>query len=131
MSQIEITINGKTHQFKAGDDRAIKNMPWSERKQLIEILEQIKQVEYVKSQPPVQQPNMSAPIVNEPVKSESVSPVKTYDKSIKPGHGDVDSIMNRLILEEKKHQSTIPEKGVVVKWMLLTIGLFLVIAYLI
>ena len=131
MSKIEITINGKTHTFEAGDPNAIKDMPWQERKELIGILEQIKQVEYVDNKPALEKQGLSILTTEKqinPISSATATPA--YDKAVKPGQGDVDSIMNRLIMEEKKHQSTVPDRGPVIKWMLAVIAVIMVLALL-
>lgn len=129
MNKIEITINGKTHSFNQGDDSTIKNMPWNDRKQLIEVLEQIKQVEYVDNKSPTKiKPSTSHEITKT---SNPASPTKgpiELDQAVKPGEGDVDSIMSRLILEQKSTQKPIPDKSAVIKWMLVVIGIIIAIA---
>lgn len=138
MSQqtIQITIDGKTHEFKVGDTQAIKDLAWQDRKQLIELLEHIKQAEYVKKstaptepEEPLNQPVIAAkPTMQSQPKSND--PKMGIDAEVKPGQGDVDSIMSRLILEEKKHQTTIPDRGAAIKWILIAFGIIILIALL-
>lgn len=127
---IKITIDGKTHEFMAGDHQAMKNMAWQDRKQLIDLLENIKQAEYINQSTPVQEPEQPESIKPTlPTQSKSQEKPKVdMDQASRPGQGDVDALMNRLILEDKKHQSNIPDKGVVVKWMLIILAIVLLIA---
>lgn len=148
-NQITITINDKTHRFNVDDVEAIRALPWSERKQLIDLLENIKQAEYVKSADtnfsatasPVSknQPNgTDQPIIStnkqqviKPSKPASQTNAAKLDPEIKASEKDVDDLMTRLILEQKSSHRPVPEKAAVIKWVLLVfaviIGLALVI----
>ncbi len=140
-NDITIIIEGKTHHFNQGDTESFKSLPWSERKQLIELLEGIKQAEYIK------QP--AGPQVDDTREKESVSrtingsavqagldpnPINHqqagnpadagFDASVKKSDKDVDDLMQRLIIQEKQHHKPIPDKSTVMK---LLVGMFVVI----
>lgn len=144
-NQITITINDKTHRFNVDDVEAIRALPWSERKQLIDLLENIKQAEYVKtdkttvpthaagfdSEQKVVPQSLSQSTTNNNPASAQRTASHELDPEIKASDKDVDDLMTRLILEQKSSHRPVPEKAAVVKWMLLVfaviIGLALVI----
>ena len=153
-NQITITINGKSHQFKAGDVDAMRDLPWSERKQLIELLENIKQAEYVKAAKSESDPieahtkyesdtKSDASFQNNSTDSTSInhidlnqaslkSPKNTastpqLDPSIKASEKDADDVMARLILEQKQHHKPIPDKSSVLKVMLIVFAVIIVL----
>ena len=132
MSQqtIKITIDGKTHEFMSGDHQAMKNMAWQDRKKLIDLLETIKQAEYVKEakSPEIETEKLTSTPTIDPEFKTNKNNSDQPDHTVKPGQGDVDALMNRLILEDKKHQSNIPDKSVVIKWMLIILAVVLLIA---
>lgn len=144
--QITITINDKTHQFKAGDVDAMRDLPWPERKQLIDLLENIKQAEYVKPA----DANFSSPASlgsknqsyggNQAIKSTTKQPIikpskpaaqtnaAKLDPSIKASDKDVDDLMNRLILEQKGSHQPVPDKSSVIKLLLLVFAIIIALA---
>ncbi len=131
MNVIEITINGKTHTFEEGDVSSIKSMSWNDRKKLIKVLEQVKQVEYIDKESPTKKvPVMAQKTINSVETDSKPNLLNELDGAVKPGKGDVDSIMSRLILEQQSSQTPIPDKGVVIKWMLVIIGVILLIAFI-
>ncbi len=139
-SDITITIAGKTHHFSQGDFEWFKSLPWSERKQLIELLENIKQAEYVKK--PTESDD--AVIKHQPdsktINSEAGNHVSSrmpmgkhsskvhdeagFDSTVKKSDQDVDDLMQRLIIQEKQHHKPIPDKSAVMK---LILGVFVVV----
>lgn len=153
-NKITITINGVTHQFQTGDIQAMRNLPWSERKQLIELLESIKQAEFVnaaqssettsaiESATSQQQVTLNNSVETEPkkLKSTAKSPNKNQyvkqnishspkapqlDPSIKASDKDADDMMQRLILEQQKDQQRIPDKSAVIKVMLIVFAVII------
>ena len=143
-NQITITINGVTHKFQTGDVDAMRDLPWSERKQLIELLENIKQAEYVQAEKPTELStdagfnSNSSPIpqsltkntatqVNQSSKPPQFDAVK-LDPEIKASEKDVDDLMTRLILEQKKKHQPIPDKSSVIKLLLLVFAIIIVLA---
>ncbi len=130
---ITITINGHTHRFNNGDFEAIKKLPWPERKALIELLENIKQAEYVKPIKDVEVEDakfevnlQSASVASNTSlskKAQNIAQTKqlnqTLDSQIKPSDKDVDELMSRLIVEQKQTHSSVPDKASVYKWLLI------------
>ncbi len=140
--QITITINGKTHQFKTDDITAMRNLPWAERKLLIELLENIKQAEYVKA---VKQPNSTADAQFNPatgvnqqrhsaVLSSKAKPLQgnptsaQLDPQVKASEKGVDDLMQRLILEQQSNHKPVPDKSSVVKLLLLAFAVLIALA---
>lgn len=130
---ISITINNQSHHFKSNDIEAMRKLPWSERKLLIELLENIKQAEFVK---PVKEPVFEDANFDEPeepaidssiVLSKKITDknslknvrTKTLDSQVKPSDADVDDLMSRLIVEQKQSSSSVPDKSAVYKWLLI------------
>jgi len=115
---VSITIGGKTHTFSVNDEAAIKDLAWQDRKQLIGLLEKIKQAEYIKKTEPPADANTQLPSVNVKPPNQPQSTTKTEDVT-QLGQGDIDAMMSRLIIEEKKNQVQIPDKTTAIKWILL------------
>ena len=144
--QITITINDKTHQFKAGDVDAMRDLPWPERKQLIDLLENIKQAEYVKSADanfsPTTSPGSknqsygSDQAINSTTKQQVIKPptpasqtnAAKLDPAIKASDKDVDDLMNRLILEQKGSHQPVPDRSTVIKLLLLVFAIIIALA---
>jgi hypothetical protein len=106
MKQPTITfiINGSTYSLCASDPEAIRKIPTVDRQHLITLLEQVK---YQKS--------LSLAAVQQVVdkaKFHSLSATGVTDAGSQPGHkdvkpdrlgsGDIDTLMARLVLEEKR-----------------------------
>lgn len=148
-SEITITVNGKTHQFKAGDLAAFKSIPWSERKQLIDLLESIKQAEFVQADnKPTHEVtldstfNQNSPTdstavrqhVRKPSPNDQFTPKGTplhnpqLDPQIKASEQDVNDLMHRLIVEQKKHHKSIPDKSIVIKLLLAVFVVIILVA---
>jgi len=143
-NQITITINGVTHKFQSGDVDAIRDLPWSERKQLIELLENIKQAEYVQAEQPTELSidaglnsssnaapqslsKTTATQVNQSSKPPQPDPVK-LDPETKTSEKDVDDLMTRLILEQKQNHQPVPDKSSVVKLLLIVFAIIIALA---
>ncbi len=123
---------------------SFKALPWNERKQLIELLEDIKQTEYVKkpavsdaaeatSNATVRVANHDGgmtPDLNPNVPDNKLADKQSdsgFDPSVKKSEQDVDDLMQRLIIQEKQHHQPIPDKSSVMKLLL---GVFVVILLL-
>ncbi len=113
---IDITINGKTHQLTADNVEAMKQIPWSERKALIQLLEAIKQAEHVvKPKPESELPAVQRSMTR--IKQATEQPPK-LDPGVKKSAADVDDIMNQLLMQQPQ-KSSVPDKQVVYKWFLI------------
>ena len=126
-TDISISINGKTHRINIDDPAAISRIPWEDRKQLIQVLEAIRQAEHVRPTP-----DKSV----KTVQSTQVPALKSVSKPAKPGkvpqaHAeDIDVIMSQLIIEERKNRTQIPDRGVVIKWMLIIFAVIVLLSLL-
>ena len=148
MSEIKITINGTTHTFNNGDEPSVKDMPWSDRKKLIDLLERIKQAEYIKK-PELneQSPDKQTTSDGDQLKADQIrqrlkqakanktnippkNVMPSLDPSIKASENDVSDLMNRLILEEKQHHKPVPDKSMVVKLFLVIFVVIILLAVL-
>jgi|GEM_PF-1375603 len=153
-TDILIKINGKVHRIIKGDTQAIKKMPWKDRKQLVELLEEIKQAEFIK---PKNTDGTSSDASLEP--SSSVSDIPSnksrdtatkisqstidsihstdskhkpqkLDPQVKSSEKDVDDLMARLILEQKQnnHHQSVPDKSSVIKLLLIVFVIIIALA---
>ncbi|WP_223787972.1 hypothetical protein [Marinicella meishanensis] len=141
---ITITINGETHRFKSGDAEAMQNMPWPQRKKLIDLLESIRQAEFVAaaqsqaaaepvSPQPSQQPVVSktAPKQRQPAATQlKPTPTKPSDLGVDASRQSPEDLMQQLIMQEKQHSHSIPDRLTVVKYMLAVIVLIILLSML-
>ncbi len=124
-TQIGITINGKTHQLSADNIEAMKQIPWPERKELIQLLDAIKQAEHVtKAKQSVEDKPVRQTIT--PI-NKMVKPLPKLDQEVKKSSADVDDIMNQLIIQQQQ-KSSVPDKQDVYKWFLIVFVLIVVVA---
>ena len=147
-AEIIITINGVTHKFTTGDVEAIRDLPWSERKQLIDLLENIQQAEYVKAVEPKDSSddakfNSTTGTAKLPIESaqsrhqhtsnqgasQSSKPPQ-LDSQVVASEKDVDDLMNRLILEQQSKHQPVPDKSSVVKLLLIVFTVIIVVAFI-
>lgn len=108
MEQPTITfiINGATYSLSASNAEAIRNIPKTDRQQLMTLLEAVKHQEIL-SLAAVQKAVDSARLPSRSAlkADEAGSPVNySNTKPERLGSGDVDALMARLIQEEKRNQ---------------------------
>ncbi len=147
-SDVLVKINGKVHRLNKENPNSIKNMAWEDRKQLIELLENIKQAEYIKAdnqheskigaqfEQAQEAKTQSIPQVkriNQPSLKRDVSSAKDapkLDPKVKASDKDVDDLMARLILEQKQENShqPVPDKSAVIKLLLIVFVVIVVLA---
>ncbi len=118
---IEVKIGNKKYQLDASDAQSIRDIPWSDRKQLIEILTAIKQADHIKPKEP--------PEKIEQKLLEQEGPPK-LGPTVKANDEDIDAMMNRLIMESGGRRNNIPEKGQVYKWLGVTVLVIIVLSRL-
>ena len=121
MEQPKITfvINGKTYSLRASDTQAIRDVPAADRRQLIVLLEAIKQQD-VLAQAAVQSAVDRVQISTAIPLSGSENGGSLDHKVPKPerlGSGDVDALMSRLIMEEKRDKKPALTSRGLVKWV--------------
>ena len=132
MEQPKITfiINDKTYSLTANDVRAIRDIPGADRQQLILLLEAIKQQDIL-ARAAVQNAVDRAKIpselpVNRPASGDV--PGHTAPKPERLGSGDVDALMERLIMEEKRDKKPGLTTQDLVKWVAgLTVAIILLV----
>ncbi len=104
--KITIVVGSKTYTFHPGDAQAIREIPSTERQQLISLLEAVKQQE-----------NLADIAVRGALeRARNLSPTAAGDmtgrasaehpmtKTDRLGSGDVDALMARLVMEEKNNR---------------------------
>ena len=120
--KITITINDKTHHFDANDKAAMAQMDWQDRKQLIALLENIRQAEHItptesEQTPATKQIKTPQPDI-QPSRHQVQDASHQTIREGRQGEGDVDALMSRLIMQEQQNRTSIPDRGTVLKWML-------------
>jgi len=101
--RITFIIDGNTYSLRSSDTGAIREIPSADRKQLIALLESVKQQDIL-AQTAVEQAVTRATHPSHSPPNEQVQSRPPGDPAIKPerlGSGDVDAIMARLIMEEE------------------------------
>lgn len=114
---ILIRIGGKTYRLR-DEAESLRKIPWSQRKRLIEILEAMKQAEYVvvKDQPP---PEARTTTAIKPVATLKPKPTRPPRPTEQQPPQDTDAMMQRFLAEQKNYKSSIPTKASVYKWFLI------------
>ena len=121
-------INGTTYSLCASDTKAIRNIPSVDRHHLVTLLEQVKHQERL-SVDVVQQEIDKAKFYSRDAKSVPEAGIQPDHKAIKSerlGSGDIDALMARLVLEEKRSRKPALTKRGIYK----VIGLFAVFVVL-
>lgn len=108
MEQEKITfiINSNTYSFSAIEGEAIRRMPSADRQQLIVVLEAVKKQHHLARATIQKSADSVKGISAEEEFSQTISE-NNADQDLKPdrlGRGDVDDLMARLVMEEKRKQ---------------------------
>ncbi len=130
MKQPTITfiINGTTYSLCASDTEAIRKIATVDRQHLVTLLEQVKDQERL-SAAVVQQEMDKAKFYSRDATSVPAAGIQPDHKAIKSerlGSGDIDALMARLVLEEKRSRKPALTK----RGMYKVIGLFAVFVVL-
>jgi len=110
---ITFVVNGKTFSLRAGDKAALGAIPEAERRQLLALLDALKQ-----------QDERAEALVQGAVaraRATSRSPQGAAASAAPPerlGSGDVDALMARLVLEENRNRKPGPTRHDLYKWLL-------------
>jgi hypothetical protein len=132
MEQPKITfiINDKTYSLIASDARAIRDIPSADRQQLILLLDAIKQQDAL-AQVAVQHAVERAQVSTKPPVTGPENGGTLDQKAPKPerlGSGDIDAMMTRLIMEEKRDKKPGLTTQDLVKWVAgLTVAIILLV----
>jgi hypothetical protein len=132
MEQPKITfiINDKTYSLLANDAKAIRDIPSADRQQLMVLLEAVKQQDAL-AQAAVQNAVDRVKISAKTSLNASENGGTPDHKAPKPerlGSGDIDALMDRLILEEKRDKKPGLTTQDLVKWVAgLTVAIILLV----
>jgi hypothetical protein len=119
MKQPTITflINGTTYRLCASDTEAIRNIPAIDRQHLVRLLEQVKYQESLSvavNQPVVDKVEASSRSAAN-VPAAGIQAGHKELKPERPGSGDIDALMARLVLEDKHSRKPALTKGGIYK----------------
>jgi len=125
MEQAIVTfiINGKTYSLRASDGEAIREIPSADRQQLIALLEAVKLQETLSHravQNAAQKAVDKTRIASQAATNGAKAGDTTERQDIKPerlGSGDIDALMSRLIMEEKRDKKPGLTTQGLVKWV--------------
>jgi hypothetical protein len=115
--KITFTINGAVYSLSASDTDAIRKIPPGDRQHLIALLEQVKYQESL-SLAAVQQAVDKARLHSRAaagIPAAGVQPGQVKGHAERLGSGDIDALMARLVLEEKRSRKPAPTKRGVYK----------------
>ncbi len=132
MEQPKITfiVNNTTYSLRANDAEALRDIPGADRQQLIVLLEAIKQQDAlarVAVQNAVDRVKVSSRIPLNGPADEGILDHKA-PKPERLGSGDIDALMNRLIMEEKRDKTPGLTTQDLVKWVVgLTVAIILLV----
>ena len=109
---ITFIVNGKTFSLRAGDSAALGAIPDAERRQLLALLDALKQ-----------QDERAEALVQGAVARARATPrsPQAAASTARPerlGSGDVDALMARLVLEENRNRKPGPTRHDLYKWLL-------------
>jgi hypothetical protein len=121
MEQPKITfiVNGETYRLRASDAKSIRDIPGADRQQLIALLEAIK-LQDALSRATVQNAVDSVKISTTTPLSGPQNGGPLDHRAPKPerlGSGDIDALMTRLIMEEKRDKKPGLTSRGLVKWV--------------
>ena len=129
-SKITFIINSKTYSLRANDAEAIRDIPSADRQQLILLLEAIKQQDAIAQaavQNAVDRARTSSGLpFNRPASGDVLD--HKVPKPERLGSGDVDALMARLVMEEKRDKKPGLTTQDLVKWVVgLTVAIILLV----
>lgn len=126
---ITVVIDGNTYTLQADDLQGMRDMPGSDRSQLIKLLEVLK-AQHEKSQRLVQDAlnkqtlESAAPAMGNPSATSS-GPAPARERMSK---GDIDELMTRLIMEERQQQKQGLQSGTIYKFIAVVVGVIIVLS---
>ncbi len=132
MEQPKITfiMNGETYRLRASDAKSIRDIPGADRQQLIALLEAIK-LQDVLSRTAVQNAvdsvkvSTTTPLIRP---ENGGAPDHQAPKPERLGSGDIDALMARLVIEEKRDAKPGLTTQGLVKWVAgLAVAIFLLV----
>ncbi|WP_154224052.1 hypothetical protein [Marinicella rhabdoformis] len=129
-NKVTIVLSGKRFDLNLNDKASIQEMPWKDRKQLISLLETIKEAEHIKpkAEDKIQPDNHVANINSEPATTPPPTTAVKLDPEVKPSEADIDSMMERFVMEGQKDRPKIPDKSSIYKFLLIIMAVLLGVA---
>lgn len=109
---ITFIVNGKTYSLRAGDRVALGAIPEAERRQLIALLDALKQ------QDERAEALVQGAVARARATSRSPQAAVSTVRPERLGGGDVDALMARLVLEENRNRKPGPTRQDLYKWLL-------------
>ncbi len=109
---ITFIVNGKTFSLRAGDSAALGAIPEVERRQLIALLDALKQ------QDERAEALVQGAVARARATSRSPQAAASTARPERLGSGDVDALMARLVLEENRNRKPGPTRQDLYKWLL-------------
>lgn len=118
MEQAPVTfiVNGNTYSLSAGDSQAIRAISGEDRRQLIALLEAVKEQERL-SQVAVQAAANRVGMATEATLTSALSSPSPE----RMGSGDADALMARLIMEENRNKKPSISTQTLYKWLGVTL----------
>jgi len=125
---ITFVINGNTYNLRSTDAEGIRKMPTPDRRELISLLEAIKEQDQL-ALAAIERRINKAKISAQPTSPTTIpSPGQTLGEDSKRlGRGDVDNLMAKLMIEEKRNQKSLPTKNSFYKWMAIFIAVIVLL----
>lgn len=120
---ITLIINGRTYTLQPGMGEVIRAMPARDRGQLIELLEAVREQERL-SRVAVDAATSSVPGTNAAAAMSSPKPERL-------GSGDVDALMARLVMEERRNRKPPVSRGSLYKWSGICVGIVLLLMFIV
>mgnify|MGYP000398000544 CR=1 FL=1 len=131
--KVTIVISGKRYDIDTSDKESIQAMPWKDRKVLIGLLDTIQQAEHIKPQEPAVEPEPTIEPARKlgpqktavQIKAHDLNTKPRLDPEIKPSEADIDSMMERFVMEGQKDRPKIPDKSSIYKLLLIIMAVLL------
>lgn len=127
-SNVTVIIAGNTYTLRLGDPNSLCNIPAADRDQLIGILEALK-TQRDKSERVAQDALSSVMVKRASARSTTVeNPVQPVAERL--GKGDVDTIMARLIADEKQQRKSGLKPATIYKFAAVIIAIIALLSFL-
>ena len=120
---ITFVISGRTYRLDPGMGDAIKAMPAEDRGQLLRLLEAVREQERL-SRAAVDAAAASV------LAGGGTTGVGASPKPERLGSGDVDALMARLVMEERRNRKPPISRGSLYKWSAVCVGSLLVLMFI-
>ena len=124
---ITFIVNGRTYRLEPGMGDAIRAMPAEDRGQLIRLLEAVRDQERL-SRATVDAAAASLLSATAAGGTAGAAPSPTPERL---GSGDVDALMARLVMEERRNRKPPISRGSLYKWSGICVGIVLLLMFIV